>query len=494
MKNKHLLIILLTFCAGQVLAQTTPEKSNYGLPKPKEFDRWSAGITFGVSHLLSDMLKGEQNNNRFLKEANINPAFGIQLHHQVSHSIGIRARGIFTKFSGADEEFIDSVTNQSILIGNITNTAILVADKFETNVTEGSLEMTYNFGNISFLNRNKNFHFVSTLGIGFFNFDTEVTLDSANERVLRRSGNITEIMIPVSLGFKYKINKFDIGLALEYRKSFTDKVDATVKTYSEFDSYVMLNAGLNYTFGKKNKPMEWVNPMEVVYNDLADMKEKIDILSGDKDKDGVSDLFDKDNNTEEGTKVYGDGTSIDTDGDGVADSKDADPFTAKGATVDANGQETDTDADGVADSRDLEPGTEPGSLVNFQGITIAKPGSFGKDGLSGNDGTGYLPSVFFDLGSAVVKSVYHDRMLVIAKVLKSNPDLKIMISGNCDVTGSENENNRLGMRRAENVKNHLIKQYGIDASRLSTESKGEKDPMANTLNTMNRRVDFSIQK
>jgi OOP family OmpA-OmpF porin len=242
--------------------------------------------------------------------------------------------------------------------------------------------------------------------------------------------------------------------------------------------------------------MEWVNPMEIVYNDMADMKEKIDIISGDKDKDGVSDLFDKDNSTAEGTKVYGDGTTVDTDGDGIADGKDADPFTPKGAKVDANGAEMDTDGDGVADSRDLEPSTGAGSLVNFQGITIAKPGDFGKDGVggaNGKNGTGFLPSVFFDLNSATIKNINYDRLLVIAKVLKANPDLKLKVTGNCDARGNEDQNLKLGQRRADNVKDHLVKQYGIDPARITTESKGEKEPMATTLNPMNRRVDFAIE-
>jgi outer membrane protein OmpA-like peptidoglycan-associated protein len=138
-------------------------------------------------------------------------------------------------------------------------------------------------------------------------------------------------------------------------------------------------------------------------------------------------------------------------------------------------------------------------LVNFQGITIAKPGEFGKDGVSGGsgingkNGAGFLPSVFFDLSSATVKPIYHDRLLVIAKVLQANPSLKIKISGNCDIRGNENENLKLGQRRADNVKNHLVKEYGIDASRLSTESKGEKEPMATSLNPMNRRVDFIVE-
>jgi len=497
MKIKSLLCAFLLSISLPVIAQTNSSSStNYGLPKKSEYDRWSVGLSVGASHLLGDLLKGSQNNNRFLDAAFVNPAFGLQVHNQLTHSIGLRARGMLSKFSGNDEEYLDTSYQSVQFPGSGGVGTKLWAVDYESPMYEGSLEMTYNFGNISFLNRNKNFHMVATLGIGFFNFDAEVKSDSSNSILLRKSGNITELMLPMSLGFKYKINKIDIGLSLDYRKTFSDNVDATDKTFSEFDNYIMLTAGVNYTFGKKNKPMEWVNPMEVVYNDLADMKEKIDILSGDKDKDGVSDLFDKDNSTAEGSKVYGDGTAIDTDGDGVIDSKDSDPFTPKGAKVDENGAETDTDGDGVADSRDLEPSTAAGSLVNFQGMTIAKPGEFGADGLGGSNGkngTGFLPSVFFDLGSATIKPSFNDRILVIAKVLQANPKLKVKITGNCDIIGNDTENQKLGQRRADNVMNHLIKQYGIDATRLSTESKGKKEPMATSLNPMNRRVDFAVE-
>ena len=231
--------------------------------------------------------------------------------------------------------------------------------------------------------------------------------------------------------------------------------------------------------------MEWINPLEMVYNDLADMKEKIDIMSGDKDKDGVSDLFDKDNSTPEGSKVYGDGTTVDTDGDGVPDNKDGDPFTPKGAKVDDNGMELDTDKDGVADSRDLEPDTKPGSLVNFQGINIPVNADDGLNGINGINGTGvgFLPSIFFDIGSAMIKPIYHDRLLVIAKMMKNNPSLNIKIIGNTDITGAEPMNNKLGNRRAESVMKHILQQYNIDATRISVETKGETDPMASKLNT-----------
>lgn len=491
MKKQILLVIISLLTVLNLNAQQT---TTYGLPKGNTYDRWSVGVSVGVSHLLGDILGGDSTKNRILEQGEFQPSFGAQVHYQVSHSIGIRARGMMSKFTGRDVDYVDTLTGDPVFFYSNGARGKLTAEKFESPLVEGSLEMTYNFGNISFLNRNKNFHFVTTLGVGFFNYDGKVSSDSARSKVLRKSGSETQIMIPMSLGFKYKINKVDVGLAFDYRKTFVDNVDATIKTLSEYDDYFMINVGINYTFGKKNKPMEWVNPMEIVYNDLADMKEKVDIMSGDKDKDGVSDLFDKDNSTPEGVKVYGDGTAVDTDGDGVADSKDGDPFTAKGAKVDGNGMEIDTDNDGVADSKDLEPNTKPGSLVNFQGIEIplSKDGS-GADGANGANGTGFLPSVFFDLGSSSVKPVYHDRLLVIAKIMKNNPAVKLRIIGNTDIQGDEKSNNKLGERRAESVRKHLITQYGIDESRLTVETKGEQEPLASKLNTMNRRVDFIVQ-
>ncbi|MBL0342131.1 MAG: OmpA family protein [Bacteroidetes bacterium] len=475
--------LLLTICSflflGQSLfAQTTGGASSgkYGLPSPKDYDKWSMGISFGQTLFLGDVLKDSKNNEAF-KKLPFAPNFGLQVTRQLSHSIGLRASGSYAMFkAGPSKEKYDNQLPSAVI-------------NYESPVYEGVLDGVYTFGNISHLKRNKKFHFYVSLGIGFFNFDGELR-DDSTDVLLKKTGSVTELMLPVSLGFKYQIKKFDIGLSYDFRKTFTDKVDGIRKELSEYDNYSFIRLNVNYSFGKKNKSMEWINPMEVVYNDIADLKDKVDILSGDKDKDGVSDMFDKDNATAEGTKVYGDGTSIDTDGDGISDSKDGDPFSLKGAKVDANGVEIDTDGDGVADSRDLEPNTEKGKLVNFQGMTIEMDPSKGA-----STSVSFLPSVFFDTNSSTVKQVFKDRILVVARALKTNPDLKIMISGNTDVTAAEPFNEKLGLKRAEAVKNHLVKVYGIDAARLSTETKGEKEPLADKANNpMNRRVDFSVVK
>lgn len=483
-RNLVLTICCFLFLGQNIMAQDAgktqdagaQKSSKYGLPSPKDYDKWSIGLSFGQTMFLGDVMEDSKTNNKYLKQQ-FNPNFGLQVTRQLSHSVGLRASGAYTMIkSGPSNEKYESSLPSAFV-------------NFETTVLEGALEGVYTFGNISHLKRNKKFHMFVSLGIGMFKFDGELTDDSTSV-VLKETGGVSEIMVPFGIGFKYQIKKFDIGLSYDYRKTFTDKVDGVKKELSEYDTYSFIRLNLNYSIGKKNKSMEWINPMEVVYNDIADLKDKVDILSGDKDKDGVSDMFDRDNATPEGDKVYGDGTSVDIDGDGIADGKDGDPFSYKGVKVDANGVEIDTDGDGVGDSHDLEPGTPKGKLVNFQGVTIEMDPAKGAA-----TSVSFLPSVFFDLNSSAVKQVYKDRILVVARALKSNPDLKIMITGNTDITGTEPANDKLGQRRADAVKDHLVKVYGIDAARLSTETKGEKDPMANkTNNPMNRRVDFSVVK
>ena len=235
---------------------------------------------------------------------------------------------------------------------------------------------------------------------------------------------------------------------------------------------------------------------------MAVMREKMAGLGGDKDNDGVADLYDKDNETQEGVAVDGSGRSLDVDGDGVADFQDSDPFTDKGAVVDANGKAVDTDGDGVPDHRDLDNNTKPGELVNFQGRSInigsvSAPATTSGSGAaaapvySGGGGVGQLPPVFFALNSSNVEYAYYESLAEVANALKSTPGMKLKIVGHTDASGSETFNQTLGTNRAQSCVDHLVKIYGIDAARLSADSKGESDPLATKgQNKMNRRVDF----
>ena len=63
-----------------------------------------------------------------------------------------------------------------------------------------------------------------------------------------------------------------------------------------------------------------------------------------------------------------------------------------------------------------------------------------------------------------------------AEWLKSDPSIKIIVEGHCDERGTREYNLALGERRANAVKNYLVKK-GITANRIKTISYGKDKPV-----------------
>jgi OmpA-OmpF porin, OOP family len=102
--------------------------------------------------------------------------------------------------------------------------------------------------------------------------------------------------------------------------------------------------------------------------------------------------------------------------------------------------------------------------------------------------------IYFDVSKDVVKAESYGTLNDIAKVLKDNPAVRVKIVGHTDADGADADNLNLSKRRAAAVKNELVKSFGIDASRIETDGKGESQPIApnNTPanKALNRRVEF----
>lgn len=81
--------------------------------------------------------------------------------------------------------------------------------------------------------------------------------------------------------------------------------------------------------------------------------------------------------------------------------------------------------------------------------------------------------------------------------LKNNPDQKVSLTGYTDNIGNQASNIKLGLKRANRIKNILMKK-GIDGSRILTDSKGKADPIADNATKQgrkqNRRVEITIIK
>ena len=109
---------------------------------------------------------------------------------------------------------------------------------------------------------------------------------------------------------------------------------------------------------------------------------------------------------------------------------------------------------------------------------------------------GLIPSVYFDLDQSAIKSGERSKLADAVKYLKDNPTKKLLLEGHCDWRGTDEYNLSLGDRRAQSVKNYLIKA-GVDAGSLETLSKGSLEAIKNgTAEQMDhdRRVDLDVKK
>ena len=66
---------------------------------------------------------------------------------------------------------------------------------------------------------------------------------------------------------------------------------------------------------------------------------------------------------------------------------------------------------------------------------------------------------------------------LIAQYMKNHPEANIEIKGYASPEGSAELNQKLSEKRAEAVKNMLVKTYKIDANRLSTKGMGATDKL-----------------
>lgn len=102
---------------------------------------------------------------------------------------------------------------------------------------------------------------------------------------------------------------------------------------------------------------------------------------------------------------------------------------------------------------------------------------WGPNGAGGQFAT--VPSnnqVYYALNKYKVTKQYESVVKEIADWMKKNPTAKLTIEGHCDERGTREYNLALGHRRANGVKQALVKM-GIDAHRIETISYGKDRPL-----------------
>ncbi len=139
----------------------------------------------------------------------------------------------------------------------------------------------------------------------------------------------------------------------------------------------------------------------------------------------------------------------------------------------------------------LARGASCGSFITNFKITDASPDMRSK---LLTEGKIVSYGIYFDVNSDKIKPESAGTIKGIADILKENPNVKIKIVGHTDADGDDKSNLDLSKRRAASVKNALVTDFGIDATLIETDGKGESEPVAPNDNptdkALNRRVEF----
>jgi outer membrane protein OmpA-like peptidoglycan-associated protein len=107
-----------------------------------------------------------------------------------------------------------------------------------------------------------------------------------------------------------------------------------------------------------------------------------------------------------------------------------------------------------------------------------------------------FPGVAFRFDSAELTDLGRGQLYLAAQRLKEKSDVTIVVEGHTDNVGTDEYNQKLGMRRAQTIMKELGR-LGIDTSKMSTASLGESKPLVNQDNpwahAVNRRVEFQVK-
>lgn len=169
----------------------------------------------------------------------------------------------------------------------------------------------------------------------------------------------------------------------------------------------------------------------------------------------------------------------------------------------------------VASMRDKRALTVSGKVLDVMGLDLAAGG--GAIGIVANvqelrqaltdlgasetelEVTVDLPAdVLFDFDKSEIRPDAAAALAKLATVIRGYPGGTVLVEGHTDAAGNDDYNEKLSQRRAESVKTWLVDREAIGAESMTTEGKGEREPVASNDDDAgrqkNRRVRAVIRK
>lgn len=240
--------------------------------------------------------------------------------------------------------------------------------------------------------------------------------------------------------------------------------DPSVKFLKHIAPVLNASVGVTYYFGKKTHA-DWYIGESKISNELDQLESRIAELE---------------------TML------VDSDQDGVPDYLDLEPNSTPGVAVDAKGRTIDHNNNGIPD--ELEGYLEERYGVDAIRSALAGETKENNELVRDLINSGYV-TTYFDFDKDQPTNVSSHGIDFMRTYLLNNPSASIDILGHADEIGNTQYNYGLANRRAENVKNILVKA-GIEESRLNVISRGEDtsvDASSAGARKLVRRVTFQIK-
>ncbi|NRB53290.1 MAG: OmpA family protein [Saprospiraceae bacterium] len=468
-KSITLLVALLSFTfTTTIFAQKGDKKDK----QPKPSNMWEVGANGGYFFLAGDV------------PSKFGYAYGVHVRKATDYIFSLRADFMMGQAKGEN-----------------------AVRRYTTDWFSGTGWGVLSLNNFRFDKavRNSNYYIMGGAGVNSFKSDF------FNENTPQRMGNIIPRKFTphagLGAGVAIRISKrLNIGvehqamLLFGRRADLLDGSELEMGVRSPFRDIVNYsNVRINYNIGNpsnQSEPLYWANPMESIMDDIADVKAKTDEALADSDRDGVLDIVDQE------------------------------PNTPPNATVDTKGRTLDSDKDGVPDYRDREPYYPPraGEEVDAEGVVVNPLPGGGRPGPGGVNGGGggvteqrvqemidealaryqltesassvaewFLPMIHFGSDQSTVKYSDYGTLASIGRMMKGNPNLRLVVSGYTDQTGPESYNNLLSYQRAKAVIEHLSTNHSIGRGRFVLQYGGKENALVpRSASYMNRRVEFRV--
>lgn len=448
-KKIYLFLVLTLFLVNN--KQLTAQRYS-GIQATPEH-KWELGIHTGHAFIAGDI--------------NFTPSFGAGIHvrRALDYIFSIRGEILFSKLEGNDDH----------------NDRGFTADWFG-----GSLQGVLSLNSLKWDKRERKTNIYLFAGPNVQNHSATY---NEKGKIIRELASELNLAFDIGAGLAFKISpKLNIGIEHKAAITFGNRADLldgyntsgnTVTTYRDIFNYSSIRLNFNLGSDSKAEPLYWLNPLDLVLQDISELKVRPVLDLTDTDGDGIIDMMDVEKESPEGAIIDTRGATLDSDSDGIADHMDKEPFSPPGYQYDAEGvaQKPDphyTTRDQVQDMIDAalnDFDVTEGALVDW-----------------------FLPMIHFDIDKYTIKNAQYGDLASIAQVMKANPSIRIVATGYTDKTASAQYNTMLAYNRAKSTIEHLATQHGISRSRLVLNYSGENDALVPVQGNsyMNRRVEFKV--